>query len=83
MNVNLGFCKSYVPLWDPGFIKFQQENFFVPWIGEELYTEMLFWQFSNTIIDVQIVGKIPDHYLNVWLFSNPRDKVQILVESKG
>ena len=40
----------YDPLWDPGFIKFQQEFFFVPWIGEQQYTEMLFWQFSNIII---------------------------------
>ena len=44
---------------------------------------MLFWQFSNKIIYVKIVGKIPDHHLNVWLFSNPGDKVQILVESTG
>ena len=38
---------------------------------------MLFWQFfSNIIIYVKIVGKIPDQHLNQWLFSNPGDKVQ-------
>ena len=37
---------------------------------------MLFWQFSNINIYVKIVGKIPDQYLNVCLFSNPGDKVQ-------
>ena len=44
---------------------------------------MLFWQFSNVIICVKIVGKIPDQHLSVWLFSNPGDKVQILVKSMG
>ena len=44
---------------------------------------MLFWQFSNIFIYVKIVGKIPDQLLNLWLFSNPQDKVQILVESMG
>ena len=51
-------------------------NLFVPLIREEPYTEMLLWQFSNTIIYVKIVGKIPYQYLNVWLFSNLGDKVQ-------
>ena len=44
---------------------------------------MLFWQFSNIIIYVKIVGKIQDQHLRVGLFSNPGDKVQILVESTG
>ena len=44
---------------------------------------MLFWQFSNIIIYVKIIGKIPDQNLSVWLLSNPGDKVQILVESTG
>ena len=43
----------------------------------------MFCQFSNIIIYVNIVGKIPDQHLSVWLFSNPGDKVQILVESTG
>ena len=44
-------------------------------IGQQPYTEMLFWQFSSIIIDVNIVGKILNQHLNVLLFSNPRDKV--------
>ena len=44
---------------------------------------MLFWQFSNIFIYVKIVGKIPYQHLSVWLFSNPGDKVQILVEITG
>ena len=44
---------------------------------------MLFWNFSNIIIYVNIVGKIPDQHLSVWIFFNPGDKVQILVESTG
>ena len=41
------------------------------------------WKFSNIIIHVKIVGKILDQHLSVWLFSNPGDQVQILVESMG
>ena len=44
---------------------------------------MLFWQFSNIILYFKIVGKIPDQHLRVWLFSNPGNNVQILVESTG
>ena len=44
---------------------------------------MLFWQFPNIIIYVNIVGKIPDQHFSVWLFVNPGDKVQIVVESMG
>ena len=73
----------YVPLWDPGFIKFKQELEFFSWMWEEPYNEMLFWQFSNIIIYVKIVGKILDQLLSEWLFSNPGDKDQILVESMG
>ena len=36
---------------------------------------MLFRLFSNIIIYIKIVGKIPDQHLSVWLFSNPGDKV--------
>ena len=43
-----------------------KEYNFVPWIGEQTYTEMLFWKFSNIIIYVNIAGKIPDKHLNVW-----------------
>ena len=61
-------------------MKFQQEQTSVLWIGEQPFTEMLFSQFSNII---KIVGKVPDQHLNVWLFSNPGYKVQILVENTG
>ena len=44
---------------------------------------MLFCQFSNIIIYVKIVGKIQNQHLSVWLFSNPGEKFQILVESTG
>ena len=37
---------------------------------------MLFWQFSNIIIHVKIVGIIAYQYLIVWLFSNTGDKVK-------
>ena len=57
-------------------LNFNKNKNVVPWIGEQPYTEMLFWQFSNIIIYVKIVGKIPDQHLNVWLFSNPGDQVQ-------
>ena len=55
-------------------LNFNKNKFFVPWIGKQPFTEMLFWQFPNIIIYVRIVGKISDQYLNVWLFSNPMDK---------
>ena len=51
--------------------------------GMKPKTEILFWQFFNINIYVQVVGKIPDQHLSVWLFSNPGDKVHILVESMG
>ena len=37
---------------------------------------MLFWQFSNIIKYVKIVGKIPYIPVHVWLFSNPGDKLK-------
>ena len=44
---------------------------------------MLFWQFSNIIIYVKIVGEIPDQHLSERLFSNQGDKVQTIVKSIG
>ena len=64
-------------------LNFNKNFFFLPWIGEQPYTKMLFWQFSNMIIDVKIVGKIPDQHLNVWLSPNPGDKVQKRWRTKG
>ena len=44
---------------------------------------MLFWQFSHIIIYIRVHGKMPDQQFKVWLFSNPGEKVLILVESRG
>ena len=41
---------------------------------------MLFWQLSNIIIYVKIVGKLPKQHLSVWLFSNPGDKILFLLK---
>ena len=49
---------------------------FCPQDWKQPYIKMLVWQFSNIIIYVKIIGKIPDQHLNVWLFSNQGDKVQ-------
>ena len=57
-------------------LNFNNDKNFVPSIGEQPYTDMLFGQFFNIIIYVKIVGKISDQHLNVMLFSNPGDKVQ-------
>ena len=64
-------------------LNFNKNKNFVPWIGEQTYTEMLVWQFSNITIYVKSVGKITNEHLSVRLFSNPGDKVQTLVESAG
>ena len=44
---------------------------------------MLIWQFSNLITYFRVVGKLLDWYFNVLLFSNAREKVLILVETRG
>ena len=54
-----------------------------PWIGEQPYIEMLVWQFSNIIIYIRVPGKMPDQHFKVSLFSNPGEKVLILVKSRG
>ena len=55
----------YVPLWDSGFIKFEQEYNFVPSIGEQTFTEMLFLQFFNINIYVKIDEK---YQINIWMY---------------
>ena len=37
---------------------------------------MLFGKFSNTNIDVKIVGKMQEQHFNLSIFSNPGDKIQ-------
>ena len=56
------------------------ETLFVEMV-EHFFSLIKWRQFSNIIIYVKIVGKILDQHLTVWVFSNPGDKVQILVES--
>ena len=53
------------------------------WFGEQPYTEILFRQFSNIIMNVYIGGKILYQNLNVWLFSNPGEKVQKIWRTTG
>ena len=44
---------------------------------------MLFWQFSNMIIYIKLVGKIPYQHLILRLFSNPGDQVQKSWRTRG
>ena len=44
---------------------------------------MLFQHFSNIATDIMVVVKMSDQHFNVSLFSNPGDKVLILVKSRG
>ena len=44
---------------------------------------MLFWQFSDVTKYIRVYGKMPDRYYDLLLFSNPGNKVLILVTSRG
>ena len=44
---------------------------------------MLFWQISMHHNILRMYGKMQDQHFNVSFFSNPREKVLILVESRG
>ena len=54
--------------------------YFVPWIGEQCKIEMLVLHFSNNPDIHGFNGKISEQYFDVWLSSNPGDKIIILVE---
>ena len=41
---------------------------------------MLIWHFSMDPDIYNYVGKLPKQHFNVWLFSNPGEKILILVE---
>ena len=41
---------------------------------------MLVLHISNNHDVYGYVGKLPEQYFNMWLFSNPRDKILIIVE---
>ena len=63
------------------FINFNKNKMLSPGLdNNHTFTEMLFWQFSNIIIYVKIVERIPDQQLSVWLFSNPGEKVPFLLK---
>ena len=62
---------------------FNMNQKLVPWIGEKLYIGLLFRQFSNITIYVSCVSKFSKLCFTESLFSNPGDKVLILVESTG
>ena len=59
---------------------FNKNQDLVPWIGEQQYIEMLLLLFANNPDKCCYVGKLQEHNFSVWLFSNPRDKILILVE---
>ena len=52
----------------------------VLWIGEEQCIEILFCHFSDNPDICVHVGKLPKQHFNVRLFSNPGDKILILVK---
>ena len=41
---------------------------------------MLIWYFPNNLYIYDYVGKLPEQYFSVWLFSNPGDKILFLLE---
>ena len=43
----------------------------VPWIGEQLYTQIWIWYFPNIFDIYDYVGKLPWEHFNLWLLSNP------------
>ena len=53
------------------------------WIGEQPYIKMLFWQISMHHNILRMYGKMQNQHFNVSFFSNPWEKVLILVESRG
>ena len=64
-------------------LNFNKNKNLVPWIGEQWYIEMLFWQFFNITTCMRVVGQMPKQHFDALFFSNPGDKVLILVESGG
>ena len=41
---------------------------------------MLILYFSNNLATYEYVGKFPEQYFSVWLFSNPGDKILFLLK---
>ena len=50
------------------------------WIEEQQYIEMLVQNFPNNPDICGYLGNFMELYSNVWLFSNLRDKILIVVE---
>ena len=59
---------------------FNKNQDLVPWIGEEQSIEMLFWHFPNNPDICVYVRKFLLQHFSVRLFSNPGDKILILVK---
>ena len=60
---------------------FNKNQDLVAWIGEQQYNEMLVRHLSNNSDICGYVGKLPEQHFDVWLFSNPGDKIHILVKN--
>ena len=79
----LNNCFTYVTLWDPDFTKFQQEleSVHLDWRTN------IHWNVVPTTFQLNLIcqgcWKIVGLTFNVSLFSNQREKVLILVESRG
>ena len=69
--------ENYGTNLSPTFYKNQD---LVPWIGEQPNIKMLVLHFPNNPDICGHVGKFPEPHFNVWLFSNPGDKILIDVE---
>ena len=41
---------------------------------------MLIWYFSNNLDICYFVGKMPEEYFSVWLFSKPGDKILFMLK---
>ena len=57
---------------------FNKNQDLVPWIGDKRYIKMLVGHFSNNLEIGGYIGKLLEEHLNVWLFSNPGDKILIM-----
>ena len=60
---------------------FNQDQDLVPWIGGQLYIEMLNLYFSNIPDICGYVEKLSEQHFNVWMCSNPGDNIFIAVNS--
>ena len=59
--------------------RFDTLNDLLPWIGEQQYIQMDFWQFSRNADICVIAGKLSEIHLDAWLLSNPQEKVLVVV----